>query len=83
MVFRPSLEAFDVLIHLIPKQVPLLAKAVDPPLATFQQGFFKGSASTERALPIIDYDPVRLYLSELRVRFFLISITISHKCRPA
>ncbi|KAA0716588.1 Nucleolar protein 6 [Triplophysa tibetana] len=60
VVFRPSLEAFDVLIHLVPKQVPLLAKAVDPPLATFQQGVFKGSASTERALPIIDYDPTTL-----------------------
>ncbi|XP_057214658.1 nucleolar protein 6 isoform X2 [Triplophysa rosa] len=69
VVFRPSLEAFDVLIHLVPKQVPLLAKAVDPPLVTFQQGVFKGSATTERALPIIDYDPVRLYLSELREAF--------------
>lgn len=86
MVFRPSLEMYDVLIHLVPKQVPLLTKAVDPPLVTFQQGVFKDSAITERALPVIDYDPVKLYLSELRVCFFLyneISITVSLECRSA
>ncbi len=33
---RPPLEAYDVLIHLDSKQVPLLAKAVDPPANTFQ-----------------------------------------------
>ncbi|XP_065110286.1 nucleolar protein 6 [Paramisgurnus dabryanus] len=69
LVFRPPLEAYDVLIHLEPKQVPLLAKAVDPPLLTFHQGVSKGSATTDKALPVIDYDPVRVYLSELRDAF--------------
>ncbi|XP_051960770.1 nucleolar protein 6 isoform X2 [Xyrauchen texanus] len=70
VVFRPPLEVYDVLIHLIPKQVPLLAKAVDPPHAIFYQGTLSGDISTSGgALPVIDYDPVRLYLSELRDAF--------------
>lgn len=68
MAFRPPLEDYDVLIHLVPQQVPLLAKAVDPPAITFQKGTFRGEPSASGgALPVIDYDPVRLYLSELRV----------------
>lgn len=68
MAFRPPLEDYDVLIHLVPQQVPLLAKAVDPPAITFQKGTFRGEPSSSGgALPVIDYDPVRLYLSELRV----------------
>lgn len=68
MAFRPPLEAYDVLIHLVPRQVPLLAKAVDPPAITYQQGTFRDDPLTSGGiLPVIDYDPVRLYLSELRV----------------
>lgn len=68
MVFRPPLEAYDVLIHLVPQQVPLLAKAVDPPPITYNQGTYNGDPlASGGVLPVIDYDPVRLYLSELRV----------------
>lgn len=68
MVFRPPLEAYDVLIHLVPQQVPLLAKAVDPPAITYHRGTYSGNPlASGGALPVIDYDPVRLYLSELRV----------------
>ncbi|XP_073697296.1 nucleolar protein 6 [Garra rufa] len=70
VVFRPPLDAYDVLIHLNPKQVPLFPKAVDPANFAFNQGIFQGEASTTGgALPVIDYDPVRLYLSELREAF--------------
>lgn len=70
VAFRPPLEDYDVLIHLVPQQVPLLAKAVDPPAITFQKGTFRGEPSSSGgALPVIDYDPVRLYLSELRDAF--------------
>lgn len=70
MAFRPPLVAYDVLIHLDSKQVPLLAKAVDPPVNTFQRGTHGGQPfASGGALPVIDYDPVRLYLSELREAF--------------
>uniref|UniRef100_A0A8C9XKN0 Nucleolar protein 6 n=1 Tax=Sander lucioperca TaxID=283035 RepID=A0A8C9XKN0_SANLU len=38
VVMRPPLDAYDVLIHLNPKQVPLLVQAVDPPHCHLQQG---------------------------------------------
>uniref|UniRef100_A0A672MNJ8 Nucleolar protein 6 n=1 Tax=Sinocyclocheilus grahami TaxID=75366 RepID=A0A672MNJ8_SINGR len=70
VAFRPPLEAYDVLIHLDSKQVPLLAKAVDPPVNTFRRGTHGGQPFTSGgALPVIDYDPVRLYMSELREAF--------------
>lgn len=72
MVFRPPLEDYDVLIHLVPQQVPLLAKAVDPPAIIYHQGTYNGGPlASGGALPVIDYDPVRLYLSELRVCHFI------------
>lgn len=65
---RPPLDAYDVLIHLTPKQVPLLGLAVDPPAVTFNRGVLTGSATQSGgALPVIDYNPVSLYLAELRV----------------
>ncbi|XP_050965256.1 nucleolar protein 6 [Labeo rohita] len=70
VVFRPPLEAYDVLIHLSPKQVPLFPKAVDRATYTFNRGTSEGKALVSGgALPVIDYDPVRLYLSELREAF--------------
>lgn len=65
---RPPLDAYDVLIHLNPKQVPLLGQAVDPHAVTFSRGVLTGAASQSGgALPVIDYNPVSLYLAELRV----------------
>lgn len=66
---RPPLDAYDVLIHLNPKQVPLLSRAVDPPTVTFSRGVITdGTPQSGGALPVIDYNPVTLYLNELRVR---------------
>jgi hypothetical protein len=78
---RPPLDAYDVLIHLLPKQVPLLKQAVDPPLVVFSRGTEAGKAGTPGgAMPVIDYNPVALYLSELRVRLLL---TLTSTCLHA
>ncbi|KAF6725217.1 Nucleolar protein 6 [Oryzias melastigma] len=70
VVMRPPLDAYDVLIHLHPKQVPLLSQAVDPPSVNFSRGVMaQGAAHSGGALPVIDYNPVFLYLSELREAF--------------
>ncbi|XP_038558742.1 nucleolar protein 6 isoform X2 [Micropterus salmoides] len=70
VVMRPPLDAYDVLIHLNPKQVPLLSQAVDPPAVTFSRGIMTGSvAQSGGALPVIDHNPVSLYLKELREAF--------------
>ncbi|CDQ73060.1 unnamed protein product [Oncorhynchus mykiss] len=67
---RPPLDPYDVLIHLSPKQVPLLSQAVDPPHATFSRGILAGRvANTGGALPVIDFNPVTHYLAELRDAF--------------
>ncbi|KAG7481304.1 hypothetical protein MATL_G00065380 [Megalops atlanticus] len=70
VALRPPLDAYDVLIHLNPKQVPLLTQAVDPPHATFSRGTMPGSVpSCGGALPVIDFNPVGRYLAELRDAF--------------
>ncbi|KAE8292307.1 Nucleolar protein 6 [Larimichthys crocea] len=70
VVMRPPLDAYDVLIHLNPKQVPLLSQAVDPPAVTFSRGIMDGNvAHSGGAMPVVDYNPVSLYLAELRDSF--------------
>ncbi|XP_023257306.1 nucleolar protein 6 [Seriola lalandi dorsalis] len=70
VVMRPPLDAYDVLIHLNPKQVPLLGQAVDPPALNFSRGVMTGGvAKSGGALPVIDYNPVSFYLMELRDAF--------------
>uniref|UniRef100_A0A1A7ZFU2 Nucleolar protein 6 n=1 Tax=Nothobranchius furzeri TaxID=105023 RepID=A0A1A7ZFU2_NOTFU len=70
VVMRPPLEAYDVLIHLNPNQVPLLGQAVDPPAVTFNRGVVpNGAPQSGGPLPVIDYNPVTLYLMELREAF--------------
>ncbi|MEQ2175093.1 hypothetical protein GOODEAATRI_014682, partial [Goodea atripinnis] len=68
VIMRPPLDAYDVLIHLNPKQVPLLRHAVDPSAVSFSRGVMAESAAQPGgAMPVIDYNPVSLYLAELRV----------------
>lgn len=69
VVMRPPLDVYDVLIHLNPKQVPLLGQAVDPPTVNFSRGVIAGASVAESggALPVVDFNPVALYLAELRV----------------
>lgn len=79
---RPPLDDYDVLIHLNPKQVPLLSQAVDPPVVNFSRGIRTGSTSQSGgALPVIDYNPVALYLAELRVSLmYNLSALFRGKC---
>lgn len=68
MALRPPLDVYDVLIHLNPKQVPLLNQAVDPPTVNFSRGVMSGNVvQSGGPLPVIDYNPVALYVAELRV----------------
>ncbi|XP_061117793.1 nucleolar protein 6 isoform X2 [Conger conger] len=70
VALRPPLDVYDVLIHLNPRQVPLLSQAVDPPHATFHRGSAPGEVtSAGGALPVIHFNPVSQYLSELRDAF--------------
>lgn len=70
VIMRPPLDVYDVLIHLNPKQVPLLRHAVDPPTVTFSRGVIADAAAQPGgALPVVDYNPVSLYLTELREAF--------------
>lgn len=70
VVMRPPLDAYDVLIHLNPKQIPLLSQAVDPPAVTFTRGTTAGSVGQSGgSMPVVDYNPVSLYLKELRESF--------------
>ena len=64
-VFRPPTEMYDVLIHLNLKQLPRQHEAVDITKETTIPGY-KPSPDSYR-LPITDFDPVKMYLNELRV----------------
>ncbi|MGH0138393.1 UNVERIFIED_CONTAM: hypothetical protein FKN15_040823 [Acipenser sinensis] len=67
MVLRPPLDIYDVLIHLNPKQVPLHAQAVDTPRTVFSRGALpSGAAGGSGNMPVVDFNPVACYLSELR-----------------
>lgn len=76
MILRPPLDVYDVLIHLNHKQVPLLCQAVDPPSVNFSRGVMVGAVTPAGgALPVIDYNPVALYMAELRVSFEMLQAT--------
>ncbi|XP_053304284.1 nucleolar protein 6 [Spea bombifrons] len=67
MIFRPSLNLYDVLIRLNPKQIPRHREALDTPLKSFVRGVLKSDAPVKDLFfPVVDYDPVQLYLNELR-----------------
>lgn len=67
MVFRPPLDFYDVLIHLNPNQIPRQLESVDQPVKSASRGVVKNSSATNILFPVVDYDPVQLYLQELRV----------------
>ncbi|XP_069482963.1 nucleolar protein 6 [Ambystoma mexicanum] len=70
LIFRPPLDCYDVLIHLNPKQIPRHREAVDKPVKSFFRGMLNSDAPVKTFfLPVVDYDPVQLYLSELRAAF--------------
>ncbi|XP_041278004.1 nucleolar protein 6 isoform X2 [Onychostruthus taczanowskii] len=69
MVFRPPLDLYDVLIHLNPNQIPRLLESVDRPVKSVSRGVVKNSSATNILFPVVEYDPVQLYLQELRNAF--------------
>ncbi|XP_061762246.1 nucleolar protein 6 [Nerophis ophidion] len=70
VALRPPLDAYDVLIHLNPRQVPLLGQAVDRPHLNFNRGVVPGSKPHSGGMmPVVDYNPVSLFLAELRDAF--------------
>ncbi|XP_048460739.1 nucleolar protein 6 [Rhincodon typus] len=69
-VFRPPLDIYDVFIHLNPKYVPRHLEAIDRPKVTYSRGTLKNDAKGSFfKMPVVDYDPVRCYLRELRSAF--------------
>ncbi|XP_062369968.1 nucleolar protein 6 [Cinclus cinclus] len=69
MVFRPPLDFYDVLIHLNPNQIPRHLESVDRPVKSTSRGVVKNSSAMNILFPVVDYDPVQLYLQELRGAF--------------
>ncbi|KAM4753887.1 LOW QUALITY PROTEIN: nucleolar protein 6 [Cyanocitta cristata] len=69
MVFRPPLDFYDVLIHLNPNQIPRHLESVDRPVKSVSRGVVKNSSAVNILFPVVDYDPVQLYLQELRDAF--------------
>ncbi|XP_066195759.1 nucleolar protein 6 [Sylvia atricapilla] len=69
MVFRPPLDFYDVLIHLNPNQIPHHLESVDRPVKAVSRGVVKNSSAMNILFPVVDYDPVQLYLQELRDAF--------------
>lgn len=67
MIFRPPLDLYDVLIHLNPKHIPRHREAVDQPITSFVRGLLEEDVSANCSrFPVVDYDPVQFYLSDLR-----------------
>ncbi|XP_076854204.1 nucleolar protein 6 [Brachyhypopomus gauderio] len=70
VVFRPPLDIYDVLIHLRPKQVPLVGQAVDPKATKLPRGAIEQTGvGSGGSFPVVDFNPVRQYVSELRDAF--------------
>ncbi|XP_054842072.1 nucleolar protein 6 [Eublepharis macularius] len=70
VAFRPPLDFYDVLVHLNPKQIPRHLQAVDRPVKSFSRGMLQSNAAVKTfVFPVVDYDPVQLYLQELREAF--------------
>ncbi|XP_060067208.1 nucleolar protein 6-like [Ylistrum balloti] len=63
-IFRPPLEIYDVIIHLRQKMVPRQNQAVDITNETFIPLHLTDVNS--EVMPVYEFDPVQLYLSELR-----------------
>jgi U3 small nucleolar RNA-associated protein 22 len=66
-IFRPSLDAFDVLIHLFPKLNSRRFEAVDVKSDKSNrqlQSYFKEPGEK---IPVTGFNPVNCFLAELRV----------------
>ncbi|XP_048255650.1 nucleolar protein 6-like isoform X1 [Haliotis rufescens] len=67
-IFRPPLDAFDLVIYLKTKHIPRQHQAVDIAMAT-KIPTRESESTWRRLMPVVDYDPVQFYLEELRGAF--------------
>ncbi|KAJ9582596.1 hypothetical protein L9F63_023055, partial [Diploptera punctata] len=65
-IFRPPLDAYDVIIHLIPKLNPLRHEAVDATAVKKNKQLPAYKQEPEEKIPVAGFNPVSCYLHELR-----------------
>ena len=84
MIFRPPLEAYDVLIHLDKRQVSRRYVAVDAGKGDGAPRYVpleEAGPETKRNMPVVDYDPTQSYLKELRVCKTFNKLNMIYNCR--
>ncbi len=66
-LFRPNVSIYDVIIHLKPEYCPRAYQQIDLAPGTFLPRYrdYDGK-SEEKAFPIVDFDPVRSYVKQLK-----------------
>ncbi len=71
-IFRPPLDHYDVIIHLEINKLPRQHQAVDISKETICPKYrnVETSEKEQSSLPVIDFDPAEMYLTELRVCTF-------------
>lgn len=66
-LFQPSTIIYDVIIHLKAEYCPKAYQQLDLAQGTFLPHYREYDAKIgEKTLPIVDFDPVRLYVKQLR-----------------
>ncbi|XP_013410468.1 nucleolar protein 6 [Lingula anatina] len=69
-IFRPPLDAYDVIIQLNTKNLARHYHAVDTTAKTFIPSYKEYSkGGEEETMPVVNFDPVQIYLKELRETF--------------
>ncbi|XP_054710530.1 nucleolar protein 6-like [Uloborus diversus] len=68
-VFRPSIDFCDVVIYLKRFEIPKLCYAVDIEDTDILPELQPHKPEVDEAYPIVNYDPVEIYLEELRANF--------------
>ena len=63
-MFRPSLSIYDAVIHLNTQQLPRETEGLD-----VNRTVKLGKSVDEERFPVIEFDPPRLLLKELKVRY--------------
>ncbi|XP_071794950.1 nucleolar protein 6-like [Asterias amurensis] len=69
-IFRPPIDLYDVVIHLRPKLVPRRGESIDGMKTQGQKSATEKKVTQEvKQLPVVDFDPVTLYLQELEIAY--------------
>ncbi|XP_055936772.1 nucleolar protein 6-like [Argiope bruennichi] len=68
-IFRPPLESYDVVIYLKRNEVPRLRCAVDVYTSDKLPVYEPYKQDRNELYPVVEYDPVQMYLEELRGNF--------------